>query len=79
MKVKYMQTQLMNDEIVYRLEGEVPNEFENIDEATRWIDQWLDDKENLIWHYGFEHERKGNVLRWSAMGITFVEVLDVTV
>ncbi len=79
MKVQIMQTQLMNDKIIYQVTNTVEEDFDNIDEAVRFIEHYLGEKYFQMHSYGFCPEQKGNILRWNAQGISFIEVADITV
>lgn len=80
MKVKYMQTQVQNDEIVASVEDKVPMEFDSFDEAAKWIASWLDWKEEFLTNLGIRYKREGSVLYWTALDtIQITEVLGVTV
>jgi len=80
MKVKYMQTQVQNEEIVASVEDKVPMEFDSFDEAAKWIASWLDWKEEFLTNLGIRYKREGSVLYWTALDtIQITEVLGVTV
>ena len=79
MKVKYMQSMFVNNELSNRDTCEVEEEFDTIDDAASYIDAWLKMEEKILQHYGFTYERKGNIIRWSVDRLMFVEVFDITV
>ena len=80
MKVKYMQTQVQNEEIVASVEGKVLMEFDSFDEAAKWMTGWLDWKEEVLANLGIRYKREGSVLYWTALDtIQIIEVLGVTV
>lgn len=79
MKVMFQHTQMQNENILYQVADFVPEEFESLDEAVNWINNWMLMKKKLIENLGIAPEHNGFVLRWTMLGVTFVEVFDVTV
>ncbi len=77
MKVVVQLTHLRDGVILYQAVNEIPVTFETIAEASEWIDSWLIDRARFIRNTHIKPERNGNVLRWDACGVTFVESYDV--